>query len=549
MLRWRGQAGRLVDSIPARLVLLAAVAGIPVVVMASMVVWQNYRFAEGMAPKQALLLRSEALARTDALVTDALATLRAADDAAPAAVAGCQDFGANLVATRSGEFTFVSRDTVRPREAPCFVPGAVVLPAGLPYVLRSAPDATLLAITEPGNGSTLVAGLARSRFTQAHWTAAGTDAPVWLDDGVRLVPIAGRFEGAAPSPALRAAMLEQGAILEGIAANGEPYVYGASRIAGNLSVVVGLRARDALVRARHVLLQRMVELAVLLLVGLSALVLGADLAVVQPLRRLGRAVGGWRETGSFAVLPPTGLPAELAELWDSFSRATASLRQREAELQQAVVAQELAMQEIHHRVKNNLQIVASLLNLQASRIQQPEARAEFQSARDRVRALATLHRHLYAHGELHTITMRSFLVELCDQLFQAMGEKAGGRIALSIEAPELQMLSDQAVPLALIVTEAVTNAVKYAFPGGRRGRIDVALTERDGQAELVIEDDGVGIPAGRAETETGTRDGIGLRLIHGFARQLGGTLEVREGEGTRYAVRMTLHHTRTPETA
>ncbi len=202
------------------------------------------------------------------------------------------------------------------------------------------------------------------------------------------------------------------------------------------------------------------------------------------------------------------------------------------------------MQEIHHRVKNNLQVVASLLNLQASRIRLPEARAEFQSARDRVRTLATLHRHLYAHGELHTINMREFLIELCSQLFQAMGEKAGERLRLEIEAPELKMSSDQAVPLALIVTEAVSNAVKYAFPGGRRGSISVYLKADQGHAELEIFDDGVGIPAGRVETEAGTRDGIGIQLIRGFARQLGATLQVEEGHGTRYRVHLPLQRKR-----
>ena len=127
-------------------------------------------------------------------------------------------------------------------------------------------------------------------------------------------------------------------------------------------------------------------------------------------------------------------------------------------------------------MKNNLQIVASLLNLQASRIRVPEARAEFASARDRVRALATLHRHLYAHGEVHTINMPDFLTELCGQLFQAMGEIEGHRIRLTIEASPLQMSSDQAVPLSLIVTEAVSNALKYAFPQGRTGHVLLRLT-------------------------------------------------------------------------
>jgi len=282
--------------------------------------------------------------------------------------------------------------------------------------------------------------------------------------------------------------------------------------------------------------------------GLVVTAFGSSMLVSRPLRRLLERVGEWR---AGAVMAQAGdmpdelyPPREIRRLSIVFRRATLVLRRQQARLSAAKDQQELLMQEIHHRVKNNLQIVASLLNLQASRIRVPEARAEFQSARDRVRALATLHRHLYAHGEVHTIDMREFLIELCGQLFAAMGEKAGERLALHIEAPELKMSSDQAVPMALIVTEAVTNAVKYAFPGGRRGSISVQLTADTERAELEIRDDGVGIPAGRVETEAGTRDGIGIQLIRGFARQLGATLTVEEGNGTRYKVVMPLRQTR-----
>ena len=136
--------------------------------------------------------------------------------------------------------------------------------------------------------------------------------------------------------------------------------------------------------------------------------------------------------------------------------------------------------------------------------------------------------------------MRTFLLELCGQLFQAMGETEGERLTLEIEAPEIEMSSDQAVPLSLIVTEAVTNAIKYAYPAGRRGTIQVRLRRDGDMVELEMRDDGIGIPAGRAETDSGTRDGIGIQLINGFARQLGAMLEVEQGAGTRYVVRMKL---------
>ena len=278
--------------------------------------------------------------------------------------------------------------------------------------------------------------------------------------------------------------------------------------------------------------------------ALAIVAAGTSLSLNPHLWRLGQAVDAWRAGSPFDARPFRRSHRDLRRLAVSFKRATLALDRHETRLQTAIAEQDLLMQEIHHRVKNNLQIVSSLLNLQASRIRQPEARAEFQSARDRVRALATLHRHLYAHGEVHTINMREFLVELCGQLFQAMGETPGKRLQLHIDASELKMSSDQAVPLSLIVTEAVSNAVKYAFPAGRHGNVWVHLSSDAETAELDVRDDGVGIPAGRVETEAGTRDGIGLQLIRGFSRQLGATLDVREGEGTQYLVRMPLRKER-----
>lgn len=274
--------------------------------------------------------------------------------------------------------------------------------------------------------------------------------------------------------------------------------------------------------------------------GLLVMWIGLRLTVQVHINRLMSAVEAWRKTGTFDPPGMARLPGDLRRLATRLKRSTVVLKRQERRLADAVQQQDLVMQEIHHRVKNNLQIIASLLNLQASRIRLPEARAEFQSARDRVRALATLHRHLYAHGELHTIDMRDFLIELCEQLLTAFGETPGGRLHLQIEAPELKMSSDQVVPLSLIVTEAVSNAVKYAFPDGRAGNILVRLTADGDSAELVVQDDGVGIPAGRVQTEAGIRDGIGIQLIRGFARQLGATLTVLEEAGTEYRVRMPL---------
>jgi two-component sensor histidine kinase len=331
------------------------------------------------------------------------------------------------------------------------------------------------------------------------------------------------------------------AALDGISRHGEAFAYAIGPVRGGYALLAAYRSAAIQAAAHEALIRHLLEIAVTLMVGLLIMGGGTDRAVVQPLKRLTAAVNRWRGGGPFDGLSLQGMPTEVVDLSHAFSHATGALAEHEAQLRGAISQQQLLMQEIHHRVKNNLQIVASLLNLQASRIRAPEAKAEFQAARDRVRALATLHRHLYADGELRTINMRSFLMELAGQLFQAMGEREGDRITLTVDAPELQMSSDQAVPLSLIVTEAVSNAIKYAFPGGRRGRISVRLVAGEDTAHLVIEDDGIGIPAGGGESESGPRDGLGIQLIRGFARQLGATLTVQEGNGTRYEVDIPLH--------
>jgi two-component sensor histidine kinase len=378
--------------------------------------------------------------------------------------------------------------------------------------------------------------------------AANGDLGFWLvDPASRPHPLGGASDDRLPSPqrekplfSIPAAAASVSA-LDGVSRHGEPFSYAIEPVRGGYALLAAYRSAAVQATAREALIRHLLEIAVTLAVGLLIMGGGTDRAVVQPLKRLTAAVNRWRGGGPFDSFSLEGMPTEVVDLSHAFSHATGALAEHEAQLRSAVAQQKLLMQEIHHRVKNNLQIVASLLNLQASRIRVPEAKAEFQAARDRVRALATLHRHLYADGELRSINMRSFLMELAGQLFQAMGEREGDRIALTVDAPELQMSSDQAVPLSLIVTEAVSNAIKYAFPGGRRGSIAVHLVADAETAHLVIEDDGIGIPAGQGDSESGPRDGLGIQLIRGFARQLGATLTVQEGNGTRYEVDIPLH--------
>jgi two-component sensor histidine kinase len=558
------------DNIRVRLALLVLIAAIPLLMLSGTIALQNYRMALDVSAQTAARWRESAIARHEAAVGGAeqmMIALSQTPGLLGTDPAICRQSLKSVLDLQRGRYSnlaLVDADGVlRCTGAP--------LPAGISQAALDARNKTLFAAAAHDHAFTLgpvrssvlssgkivpaamplyqagrlagflYAGLRIGWFASTAGSVIPDLTAVWIaDQDGTLTQAASVGSAGLPPPAVLKTLMQTSAIVQTMSAGGEPYAYASAGLGHGYRLLIAYPASEDRAAARQVLLRRLGQLAALLLLGLTAVAIGTHVALVQPLDRLSSAVRRWRVGGAFDARALSRAPVELRELAKSFGDATSAIAEHAARSEAAVGQQELAMKEIHHRVKNNLQIVASLLNLQASRIRQPEAKAEFASARDRVRALATLHRHLYSEGEVHTINMRSFLTELCGQLFAAMGEREGTRISLHIEASELQMSSDQAVPLSLIVTEAVSNALKYAFPHGRTGAVEVLLQSRGGEAELTICDNGIGIPAGRAETEMGVRDGIGLTLIRGFARQLGATLTVREDEGTCYTLVMPL---------
>jgi two-component sensor histidine kinase len=532
--------------------------------LAGTIAWQNYSLALAVSADQVARLRESAIARHEAAIDGAgqmLSALAQAPELVGADVSQCHDRLAGVLSLQASRYSNIA----------LFDAGghmhctARTLPPSLPVATAEQLNKPLFRASLAAHGMAL--GVVRISDL-SHGPIIPAATPVWRDGalvgflyaGLRMdwftgtqrsvvparsalwvVDPTGRFTAVAatdnqslpPAPVLKK-LLAGTVIHGGHAADGHGYVYASANVNNGYGIVVAFPSDENEAAAQAILLRRALQLGLFLLLGLAAVAVGTHRALVSPMNALGRAVERWRETGVFDASGMESPPTEVQALAVRFEEAVHALSVQKLQLEAAVEKQDLLMKEIHHRVKNNLQIVASLLNLQASRIRGPEAKLEFAAARDRVRALATLHRHLYSQGELTTISMREFLTELCGQLFDAMGERQGGRIALTIEASELEMNGDQAVPLSLVVTEAVSNAVKYAFPGGRRGHVEVRLTSTADTARLTIRDDGVGITEGRAETETGTRDGLGLQLIKGFSKQLGAVLTVQQDGGTCY---------------
>lgn len=287
--------------------------------------------------------------------------------------------------------------------------------------------------------------------------------------------------------------------------------------------------------ALDLFLARVAFITLMLIIELALVAIAAHFYLVSPLQRLAQSVNVWRRTGHFNPSFPRSIPSEVAFMLRAFRRATRELDRHEAELKRAMREQDVLIKEIHHRVKNNLQIVASLLNLQAKRISQPEARREFQEIRERVLALATLHRHLYPDGGAAILQLENFLGELARQLYAVYAPNLLGRVELDLKLDSVTVTADQAVPVALIVTEVMTNAFAHAFSGERSGAVKLSLSRDQEVCTLTIQDDGIGFDPQNVEKEGG-REKLGLKLIAGFTKQLGGEMTLSTTDGTQFVL-------------
>jgi two-component sensor histidine kinase len=248
-----------------------------------------------------------------------------------------------------------------------------------------------------------------------------------------------------------------------------------------------------------------------------------------------RRVAGAYGRGHYAIRPMAleDAPNEFRSLGETFSGMAAGVQDRDRRLRDALAQKSLLIKEIHHRVKNNLQIVMSLLSLQANQMRDPTAQAALRQAQIRVNALALVHRILNEIEDLGAVDLKVLLEDLARQIQEGFGaERRDLKLELDIAARQIP--GDLAVPLTLFTVEALTNAFKHAYPVGTHGgtiRLSL-LPASDGRLRLAVEDDGKGIEQEQPST------GIGSRLIQAFATQVGGAVTVtrREAGGTAVAL-------------
>jgi two-component sensor histidine kinase/sensor domain CHASE-containing protein len=208
----------------------------------------------------------------------------------------------------------------------------------------------------------------------------------------------------------------------------------------------------------------------------------------------------------------------------------AELARSNTELAAALNAQEILLRELHHRVKNNLQVIASLFSLQARYLPDPRSREIFEESRNRVFSIALAHEKLYRSKDLGRIDFSEYARNLVSHLHSNLAPSAPINVVTDIQAVTLPV--ETAIPCGLVINELVTNAFKHAFPGGRQGAIRVVLREVDPARWLVaVEDDGIGLPA---QISLGKTDSLGLDLVSILATQLGAEVEVTRDKGTSF---------------
>jgi PAS domain S-box-containing protein len=193
---------------------------------------------------------------------------------------------------------------------------------------------------------------------------------------------------------------------------------------------------------------------------------------------------------------------------------------------------EVLLKEIHHRVKNNLQITSSLLRLQAANISDPSIREMVHDSQDRIHSMALVHELLYRSTDLAHVDFAEYVRGLVEQLLRSYGA-VGRRISIAVDLGSIQFGVDEAIPCGLIINELVSNSLKHAFPGGRSGTIRVSGEADDLHATLRVFDDGAGFPAGIDAGRGGT---LGLQLVQTLTDQLEGTLRVRTESGTQVEI-------------
>ena len=193
------------------------------------------------------------------------------------------------------------------------------------------------------------------------------------------------------------------------------------------------------------------------------------------------------------------------------------------------------MKEIHHRVKNNLQVISGLLELQSKNLNDETARDALREGRNRVRSIALIHQNLYQFENISSIELKRFVNDLCRQVEAVFQKK--NQVVMAIKVPDLHLDIDTAVPLGLIMNELLSNSFKYAFSDAAPGEINLEIhNPAEGKYELIYSDNGPGLPDNFEVSKATT---LGIQLINDLSRQIGGKVKYENKNGAVFTINFT----------
>lgn len=207
-------------------------------------------------------------------------------------------------------------------------------------------------------------------------------------------------------------------------------------------------------------------------------------------------------------------------------------KEAEAELKASLEEKEVLLKEVHHRVKNNLQVISSILNLQSSYVKDEGTLAILHESQNRIKSMSFIHESLYQTKNFSSIDFSEYIINLTNNLLQSY-RLAEDEVDMQQQIDKIQIGLDQAIPCGLIINELVSNALKYAFKPKSKGTIRIALSEKKGKVTLMIEDDGIGLPKDFDYTQA---ESLGLQLVHTLVEQLDGQIKVSSKKGTKYLI-------------
>ena len=237
----------------------------------------------------------------------------------------------------------------------------------------------------------------------------------------------------------------------------------------------------------------------------------------------------WLDVYYYAELDDNGEPYAVDQIYVDIT----GMKEKEALIESSLKQKDALLREIHHRVKNNLQIISSLVKLESSSLKMPELKNMFTESQNRIKTMALIHEKLYHAKDLSVIEFYDYVKNLMYNLYNTYSIPTE-KIQPVISFRSVYLDIDTAIPCGLIINEVISNSLKYAFPDGRNGRVYINITESEpGEYLLTIGDDGIGIPK---EIDFNNAETLGLKLVKILSNQLSGKVNLVRSNGTEFRI-------------